>query len=282
MTTAVGPHEIVEDLSWPGTPSGVWLVVDRTGRRLIVKAPRNEMRHHVLREIDAHEAILGPLAADGHAQPLVAASRDLGVLVVGYLPGELVEGTTESTDPRTHHEAGTLLARIHGAADLTVGSGDHAVRIDDRYEADQNERTRRWLTAPHRIPADRVEEVRQILDRSEARPVRVVPTHGDWQPRNWLIESPPGRVRVIDFGRFARRPAQTDLVRCWADGWNGYPELEAVHLAGYGRDPRNETWPLECLRQAVSTAAWAHQMGDDAFEQHGLDMIDRALGLAGH
>jgi hypothetical protein len=40
---------------------------------------------------------------------------------------------------------------------------------------------------------------------------QVVPTHGDWQPRNWLIDE--GVVRVIDFGRADLRPAAEDFVR---------------------------------------------------------------------
>lgn len=275
LTSVLGHHEIVEDLSWPGSPSSVWSVADSSNRSFVVKVSAGAMKHHIAREIDAHETVVPSLAATEDAQPFVAASRDLGMLVVGRLPGELVAETDAATDPRTHHDAGALLVRIHGAERPVPETN---WRTDHRYEAVQNEQIRRWLAATHRIPLDRQRAVEAVLDRQEHRPVTVVPTHGDWQPRNWLIDARSGRVRVIDFGRFAWRPAQTDLVRCWSNEWRDRPELEAAHLDGYGGDPRDDTWPLECLRQAVSTAAWAHQMGDEAFEQHGLDMIDRVLG----
>ena len=137
----------------------------------------------------------------------------------------------------------------------------------------------RWLESPHRIPAEHVREIEAVLGEYEPRPVVAVPTHGDWHPRNWLVETPLGRVRVIDFGRFQWRPAQTDLVRCWSQEWRDRPDLEAAHMAGYGTDPRDVTWRIECLRQAIGTAAWARQMGDEPFEHQGLEMIVRVLDL---
>ncbi|MGW6199374.1 phosphotransferase family protein [Kribbella sp. NPDC055110] len=40
---------------------------------------------------------------------------------------------------------------------------------------------------------------RQLRIPREPPPATLVPTHGDWQPRNWLVDN--GTVRVIDFGR---------------------------------------------------------------------------------
>lgn len=266
---ALGDHQVVADLSWGTTPSWVWLVQDGTGDSYVVKAAAAAMRHHAAREIDAHEQIVPALAASDDAQRFVAGSRELGIFVVSHLPGELAGRTAAATDPATFRQAGALLARIHG----------HGSRTDADYERARTDKARHWLTTPHRIPADRVAEIDAALRRHAPRPVTVVPTHGDWQPRNWVVETPPGRVRVIDFGRFAWRPAQTDLVRCWSQEWRARPDLAAAHHDGYGDDPRDETWPMECLRQAVSTAAWAYQMNDEPFEQHGLEMIDRALRL---
>lgn len=269
LDAVLGEHRILEDMSWGTTPSTVWKVEDHLGRVHVVKAAGGPMRHHVAREIDAHESVVPALAETGDGQVFVAASRELGILVVSHLAGELVEGTPAASDPGVHRRAGALLARIH----------DRDGRLDDRYEHEQTRRIRGWLESPHRIPADRVRAVRDAIAAHQPRPVRLVPTHGDWHPRNWVIERSTGRVGVIDFGRFAWRPAQTDLVRCWSKDWRDHPGLEMAHLEGYGGDPRDDTWPMDCLRESVSTAAWAHQMGDERFEHHGLDMIDRALQL---
>ena len=47
---------------------------------------------------------------------------------------------------------------------------------------------------------------------------------------------------------------------------------------GYGDDPRTpEHWRLVRLREASATAAWAHQVGDEQFEEQGHRMIHEAL-----
>lgn len=106
----------------------------------------------------------------------------------------------------------------------------------------------------------------------------VVPTHGDWQPRNWLIHG--DRVLVIDFGRFAWRPTETDFTRLAAQQWRAAPGLEAAFFRGYGADTREQDpqrWRITMLREAIGTAAWAYQVGDYSFESQGHRMIAEAL-----
>jgi Ser/Thr protein kinase RdoA (MazF antagonist) len=68
-----------------------------------------------------------------------------------------------------------------------------------------------------------------------------VPTHGDWQPRNWVVRE--GLVSAIDFGRAALRTAASDLVRLAAQPFVGRPDREAAFFEGYGTDPREpEVW----------------------------------------
>lgn len=93
-----------------------------------------------------------------------------------------------------------------------------------------------WLDKEHCIAPAVESLVRQILAAYRPKPIMIVPTHGDWQPRNWLIDE--GNIRVIDFGRFDRRPPATDLCRLAAQQWKEAPELEAAFLDGYGSDPR--------------------------------------------
>lgn len=54
--------------------------------------------------------------------------------------------------------------------------------------------------------------------------------------------------------------------------------LEAAFIEGYGSDPREPgAWRRNRIREAVGTAAWAYQVGDEAFERQGHRMIAEAL-----
>lgn len=83
---------------------------------------------------------------------------------------------------------------------------------------------------------------------------------------------------MIDFGRFAFRPAVTDFARLAAQEWRAAPACEDAFLDGYGCDPRHPSeWLLVRLREAIGTAAWAYQVGDAPFEAQGHRMIAEAL-----
>jgi thiamine kinase-like enzyme len=117
------------------------------------------------------------------------------------VPGELVQGTQAERDPDIHRQAGTLLARLH--AQLHIH--------DAGYEERARNKSLAWLDRPHRIATDVEDRLRAVLAGWPTPPAVLVPTHGDWQPRNWLVHH--GRVSVIDFGRADLRPAMTDLAR---------------------------------------------------------------------
>lgn len=97
---------------------------------------------------------------------------------------------------------------------------------------------------------------------------RVVPTHGDWQPRNWLMHN--GRLAAIDFGRADLRPPIEDFVRLSRQDFARDSALEVAFLEGYGSDPREpEEWRRAVLGEAVGTAVWAYAVGDERFENFG-------------
>jgi len=115
-----------------------------------------------------------------------------------------------------------------------------------------------------------------VIERWPAAPSSIVPTHGDWQPRNWLVHH--GRVSVIDFGRADLRPAHTDFGRLAVQQFRGRSDLEAAFLDGYGADPRDSgAWLRLLISDAVATAVWAHQVGDEPYEQQGHRMIAETL-----
>ena len=153
------------------------------------------------------------------------------LLVTRYLPGQLVLGSDHSDDPSAFQQAGELLALFHAQAAVA----------DHDYEMRENEKALAWLSGPHRITAPVVARLRAQIAAWPTPPATLMPTHGDWQPRNWLIRN--GIVSVIDFGRAAMRPALTDFARLAAQDFRRDPNLEAAFLDGYGPDPRTpETW----------------------------------------
>ncbi|MFF5216058.1 phosphotransferase [Micromonospora sp. NPDC000442] len=260
------PGATVEaDHSW-GLVATTVLEVSCAGSRFIVKAGGDD-DHGIRRELDAHANWLRPWTDRGRAPTLVSGDADAKLLVTRYLPGQLVLGSVHTDDPHIYRQAGELLALLHAQVAVT----------DDDHERRENEKSLAWLCRPHRIPAHTVRRLRAEITSWPTPPAHLVPTHGDWQPRNWLVHD--GVVGVIDFGRAAMRPAFTDLGRLAAQDFRRDPRLEAAFLDGYGPDPREpDAWHRTRVREAIGTAAWAYRVGDEAFEAQGHRMISEALG----
>ncbi len=266
--------ELVRDLSWNLVDTVVLHVrnADRDAALggaaigdAIVKAagPAN---HHIGRELDAHQGFTEVWCAAGQAARLRAADRDARIFLLDYLPGELAERSAANLDPRVHRQAGEILRRFHAQAS----------RPDDGSNAAAVARALKWLDGVHRIAPAEEQRLRALLARPLASAPPLVPTHGDWQPRNWLVDG--AELRVIDLGRFAFRAAATDLTRLSAQQWRQEPACEAAFFDGYGADPREPShWLLARACEAIGTAVWAHQVGDEPFERQGHRMIANVL-----
>ncbi len=257
---------LVRDHSWPEAPRAV-LQVQHRDQHFIVKAGTPE-DGHMTREITAHHRWLRPWTSVGRAPAVVHADAALRLLVTQYLPGRLVLGSVHQDEPALYEQAGALLATLH--------EQESVIDADD--EARQTARAVRWLDGPHRIAPHVEEALRSEIANWPAPPSTLVPTHGDWQPRNWLIHQ--GVLAVIDLGRAALRPAMTDFARLAAQDFARDPALEEAFLRGYGHDPRQPgAWHRVQVREAIGTAAWAYQVGATEFEAQGHRMIAAALRL---
>lgn len=223
---------------------------------------------HFPRELEAHWTVTDALRTAGDTGALVAADEEHRVLVLERVPGHLALGTADEHDPEAHRQAGALLRRLH----------DHGTRHDPTFLLHEQAKALRALDAPHRISADVIARTRAALEMlpTDHADEPLVPTHGDFHPRNWIVDD--GRLRVIDFGRFGWRPASFDLTRLAVLHWQHDPTLEAAFFDGYGDDPReSDAWRWLQLREAVGTATWAYAVGDEGFEAQGHDMLRRAL-----
>lgn len=260
--------EFVADLSWELMGTVVFRLRAPDGE-YIVKAggPTN---HHIDREIRAHRQFTGPWTARERCARMVHYDLDAKILALNWLSGDLVERSPAEFDPNIYHQAGSLLAMLHAQSE----------RADPDYELRETRKSLQRLDSTHRIDPETVERLRTILRDYEPRPVTLVPTHGDWHPRNWLVED--GIVRAIDLGRADWRPAYTDFARLAVRQFRADPALEAAFLDGYGTDPRfPESWRMLLVREAIGTAVWAFEVGDEPFEQEGHRMIRSVLDASG-
>ncbi|MFS0901325.1 phosphotransferase [Mycolicibacterium litorale] len=245
----------------------VVLDVDSEHGRVVVKAagPTN---HHISREITAYQRFTDCLARTGRAAEMLHHDRGANLLVIRYLHGSLVEGTAAEFAPDTYRQAGRLARLFH----------DQDRRVDPHWDIDATTKSVALLDKPNRIAPEVVTRLREILSAHRPRPLVVVPTHGDWQPRNWLVDD--ATIKVIDFGRFGWRPAISDFCRLAAQQWRLDGELEEAFFAGYGGDPRTpDEWRMLALHEAIGTAVWAYQVGDKRFEDQGHRMLADALRL---
>ncbi|MBT1621305.1 phosphotransferase [Curtobacterium flaccumfaciens pv. oortii] len=268
---------VVADDSWGLLDTRVLHVVSG-GRAWTVKASGQENTHFP-RELEAHRTVTDALRATGDTGALVAADGQHRVLVLERVPGHLALGTADEHAPDVHRQAGALLRRLH----------DQGTRHDPEFLLREQAKALAALEAPHRISADVVARTRAALERlpHDHPDEPLVPTHGDFHPRNWIVdvddhrnddENDVGRLRVIDFGRFGWRPASFDLTRLAVLHWQRDPGLEAAFFAGYGDDPRGpDAWRWLQLREAVGTATWAYAVSDEGFEAQGHDMLRDAL-----
>lgn len=259
--------QVVRDHSW-GLVERHVLEVVHEGERYVVKAGGPD-DHHMDRELRAHREWLRPWTSRGRGPELVHFDQGARLLVTRHLPGQLVEGSPAADDPDVFRQAGELLALLHEQSSV----------VDSDYEAREARRSLQWLGERHRIAPDVEERLRaEIATWNTDVATSLVPTHGDWQPRNWLVHD--GVVSIIDFGRADLRPAFSDFARLAVQDFRRDPTLAAALLEGYGADPREpEAWHRQQVREAIGTAVWAHLVGDERFEAQGHRMIAEALGI---
>lgn len=264
-----GAHTVA-DHSWPFGITVLEFV--HAGRRLLLKASGSP--HHLERESRAHRCWLDQLSA--RVPQLLGYDADAGLLVKTFVAGELALGTPREYDPRVFEQAGGFLGSLH--------RGTAAV-MDPHYERSMLSKTRAWLErAPGLAPSEQLLRARTWLEGFVPSTVELVPTHGDYQPRNWIV-GPGGEVAVIDFGRAELRPWYTDLVRLEHRYFAPGPELRDAFLRGYAPhssarldDAGEPGRRLDDLMQSLGTIVWAHDVGDPGFEEEGRTMLTRALG----
>lgn len=257
---ALGPVEVRRDHSWATELSTVLEVRSACGVRAIVKAHQSEQRYAT--ETYAYDRWV-PAIAD-RAPTVLARDDDRRVLVLSLLPGETEPLLHDDAARQVHRDAGAVLRRFHEAEACP----------DDPEASDRRVRSyRRWVgRAPEGLlDADDLAFAETYVTVLGSLPaISMVPSHGDWSPRNWIVTG--STVAVIDFERAERAWWTKDLERLWWRDWLARPDLREAFFDGYGRRP-TETEEIAVVAASVlghiTTIVWGTQNGDLDFAERG-------------
>lgn len=276
----LGEYTVTADHSWPLQTTAVLEIESDVAGRVIVKASTDDlMDHHLAREIRAHHEVLEGLG-DGFPHGLYS-SLEARLVVTRHLPGVIAEHSEWQDHPVLYQRVGGLLARLNRAG---------VSRLSEDYLEKTRSRTKALLKQGQElIETSMREKTLALLDRIRPTPVEMVPTHGDFQPRNWLIDPDDlddgvPTTTLIDFGRFDYRPWYSDLVRLHHQIFPTRPDLADALFEDASWDfaypvpaEDRDGWLIENLLQSVATVVWATGVGDLSFADQGRIMLDRTL-----
>ena len=269
LVPILGKCRVVADCTWPEWREATVLeVIDADGVRWFAKRHRGADKYR--RELTAYRRWVPAL---GHMAPTLRGFDDAAhLLVVSALPGANPGGWG---GPDLLAQAGRLLQALHNSDDL--GIWDDMV-ADKQAELDYW--LRRW---PGLIERRAVDFVRSELTNLQTLPPPpLVPCHGDFSPRNWLVSE--GQLGIIDFGEAGPDMWVSDLGRLLF-GWRLPPEELDALLEGYGRRPDDNE--LVLLRASYAAAVvwhiiWGHEHRNHKFESASRRLlgsfIDREFG----
>ena len=264
----LGDFVVVADRSWDLNLAVVLEVVS-SGRTMFVKGHAESRRFRI--EVSAYEDVVpaiadrapGLLWYDEPAQT-IATTALRGVSPVDW-------AVTPASERAIHRDAGTLLRRLH---DATPG-----IELPGWAEA-KVEGFERWVAeAPEGLldPAD-VDFARSHVSMLESCvPPSGVTCHGDWQPRNWLIDV-DGKVLTFDFERVQAEWWCHDLQRLWWREWIDRPDLAEAHFEGYGRAPSDDEIAMLMATSAaghITQIVWATRHGDADFAEAGRQHLQK-------
>jgi thiamine kinase-like enzyme len=106
---------------------------------------------------------------------------------------------------------------------------------------------------------------------------RPVPSHGDYQPHNWLVSIDGDWCGVIDFEYAPWDLRFSDLGYWWDRNFFQCPDLKDAFLAGYGHAcTKQEQTQLDVIRvlSGVGRILWGCQYSDVATEELGRHMLE--------
>ncbi|TLS44382.1 aminoglycoside phosphotransferase family protein [Streptomyces montanus] len=262
--SVVGPVHLVRDVSHGRVNSRVWQLTCATG---IVFAKLAPSPMSFGRDTRALREVV-PGLEPGTAPLLLAADPLQQALLLSPVSGRTVKSLslTHAEQRMLHRQAGSWLRRFHGGAG-EVSAQDHADAAAEVARAAAGGEKHLDRAGNLIGPKDRwtVRWHAAALGRLGPLPAGYV--HGDFQERNWLLDTgPAARVfGAVDLERARPHAAVADLVLLACGSWVGRPDLQEAFFEGYGRAlSAEEQWALRCLSvlDAASAISWGVPNGD--------------------
>jgi hypothetical protein len=269
VDAALGPA-VYRFRGWPHGVSQVWEVDAPDGARHFLK--RHTQAHKHARERRFYEE-WAPRLPDVTPR-LVAAFPD--ALLLTALPGvPMVDAALSPAEERdVYVQAGRFLRAVN----------DLPYRDEEPRSVGEELRARMdgWLVDAHECVAagDLAWALERFRPEEVLHGVARVPTYGDFQPRNWMIDRSSGapRLGVFDFEHTRGDLWLLGVVKLWDDAWISRPDLEAAFWEGYGRRLAPEEHAQlhqACLLHAIGTIVWSRRHGDADYERHGCRVLAR-------
>ncbi|MFF1675881.1 aminoglycoside phosphotransferase family protein [Streptomyces sp. NPDC058256] len=276
----VGPVQAVRDVSHDRPNSRVWQLTCGTDRVFLKVAPTPTF---YVRETRAYREA-APALETGRVPRLLETHAQQQSLLMTQVPGRNVQtlALTPAQQRAVHRQAGRWLRRFHGSpGDLTPT--DHADAVSEVARAVRGAEAH-LESAGDLIGKEEQEIVRQhATELAGLGPLSGGYAHGDFQERNWLLDTEAGTLAVVDLERARPHAAVVDFVRLACGPWVGRSDLREAFCDGYGRTLTSiEETALRCLTalDAASAISWGVPHHDREIVQRGYATLAR-LGKAG-
>ncbi|TPQ21253.1 aminoglycoside phosphotransferase family protein [Streptomyces sporangiiformans] len=278
--SVIGTVHLVRDVSHGRGNSRVWQLTYATGIVFAKLAPSPKSFSRDTRAL--REVVPG--LEPGTAPLLLAADPLQLALLLSPVSGRTVKSLSlaHAEQRMLHRQAGSWLRRFHGSAGelsaqdhadadaeiaRTAAGGEKHLDRAGNLIGPEDRRTVRW----HAAALGQLGQLGQL-------PAGYV--HGDFQERNWLLDTgPAARVfGAVDLERARPHAAVADLVLLACGSWVGRPDLQEAFFEGYGRAlTAEEQWALRCLSvlDAASAISWGVPNGDDEIVERGRATLAR-------
>ncbi len=279
LRSRLGPIARADDVSWEHRLAEVWYVQTATGREIFVK--RHGRKEKLLREALAYETWV-PFIPE-HAPQLIAVDREgRGLLVLDKARGRMAKTVALSPgeERALYRLAGELLAKIHAIPLETAAGLGHPIEASAVLDKERAGFERWLLASKDLIDAGTLDWVRGSFAELGPPFPPVVVIHGDYSPRNWVVEASASglALRLIDFERMGPNFAPIELRFLCFRQFATRLELRDAFCEGYGFDllrRHADFYRRHLAYHAMAQVTWARQHGDPPFEAEGRALLER-------